>query len=140
MAFTQVVVTRDYDLATGAAPSGTVYFTLSDWLVNGGVTVVPAALVAPLDVAGKIAISLVVNTDPGTLPTDSYYTVREDIVGQPRRTYQIVIPSSLGGFTVELEYLTVGVDGYGISYGTSGYGLGRDGYGTGGYGIIPYGG
>lgn len=143
MAFTQVTVTRDYDLATGSAPTGTVSFTPSDWLVNSGVTVVAAAVVAHLDVDGQIAVALAANTDPDTTPADSYYLVQEDIIGQPRRIYQITIPSDIGGFTVALTYLEdAGVDGYGIGYGTSGYGLGAGGagYGTGGYGTTPYGG
>lgn len=94
--FTQVTVTRDYDLATGAAPTGTVSFTPSAWLVNTGVTVVAAPVVAALDVAGAITVDLAANTDPGTAPVDSYYTVQEDIVGQPRRVYQVIIPHDLG--------------------------------------------
>jgi len=119
--FTQVTVTRDYDLATGAAPSGTVYFTPSAWLVNG-VTVPPAAVAAPLNVAGQITVDLFANTDPATAPAGSYYTVREDISGQPTRTYTVIIPHNIGS--------TVDLSGLG---GTSGYGT--SGYGLGGYGL-----
>jgi hypothetical protein len=94
--FTHVTVTRDYDLATSAPPRGTVYFTPSEWMVNTGVTIVPAARSAALDETGTIAISLVANTDPGTTPADSYYTVREEIDGQPTRTYTMVIPHNVG--------------------------------------------
>jgi len=125
VAFTQVTVTRDYDLATGSAPSGQVSFTPSDWLVNSGVTVPAAPVVALLDAAGKVAVVLVANTDPDTVPAGSYYLVQEDITGQPRRIYQITIPASVGGFTVDIEYLRD---------------PGGAGYGIGGYGITPYGG
>jgi hypothetical protein len=121
VAFTQVTVTRDYDLATGDAPTGTVSFTPSQWLVNG--TTVPAAAVTvALDVAGVITVDLFANTDPATVPAGSYYTVREDIVGQPRRTYTVIIPHDFSS-TIDLSGL-VGAGGYGTSgYGTSGYGL-----------------
>jgi hypothetical protein len=96
VAFTQIVVTRDYDLATGSPPAGTVSFTPSAWLVNSGVTIPAASVVATLDVAGKISISLAANTDPGTVPAGSYYTVAEVIVGQARRSYRIYIPYDAG--------------------------------------------
>lgn len=104
--FTHVTVTCDYDLATGAAPSGTVTFTPSAWLVNNGVTVVAAPVAAALDVTGVISIDLAANTDPGTSPTGSHYTVREDIFGQPRRTYQVIIPHDAGS-PIELSGLPV---------------------------------
>lgn len=119
--FTHVTVTRDYDLADGAAPTGTVYFTPSQWLRNNGVVVPAAQVAAPLDVFGAITIDLVANTDFDTTPTGSYYTVREDIVGQPRRTYTVIIPHNIGS-PVDLSGL-----GGTTGYGTSGYGLG--GYG-----------
>lgn len=118
--FTQVTVTRDYDLATDAAPSGVVYFTPSAWLVNG-VTVPPAAVAVPLDVNGVITVDLFANTDPATEPTGSYYTVREVIVGQPVRTYTVTIRHDIGS-SLDLSGL-----GGASGYGTSGYGLG--GYG-----------
>lgn len=103
--FTQVTVTRDYDLATGAAPSGVVYFTPSAWLVNG-VTVPPVAVAAALDTVGQITVDLFANTDPATAPAGSYYTVREVIVGQPTRTYRVVIPHNAGS-TIDLSTLPV---------------------------------
>jgi hypothetical protein len=105
MAFTQVTVTRDYDLATGDAPTGTVYFTPSDWLVNE-VTVAPVAVAAPLNVAGQITIDLFANSDPATVPADSNYLVREVIVGQPTRSYRVVIPHDAGS-SLDLSTLSV---------------------------------
>jgi hypothetical protein len=103
--FTQVTVTRDYDLATGAAPTGTVYFTPSAWLVNG-VTVPPVAVTAALDIDGVITVDLFANTDPATEPSGSYYTVREVIFGQPVRAYRVAIPHDAGP-TVDLSTLPV---------------------------------
>lgn len=103
--FTQVTVTRDYDLATGAAPTGTVYFTLSTWLVNT-VTVPPVVVAAPLNEAGQISINLFANTDPATVPANSYYTVREQILGQPQRSYRVRIPHDAGS-SLDLSTLPV---------------------------------
>lgn len=124
--FTHVIVTRDYDLATGSAPTGTVSFTPSTWLVNNGVTVVAATIVAPLNTDGKISVSLVSNTDLATTPAGSYYTVLEDIAGQPKHRYRITIPSDTEGFTVDVAYLEnpTTESGYGLgNYGISGYGV-----------------
>lgn len=94
--FTHVTVSCDYDLGDGSAPTGTVYFTPSDWLVNNGVTVPAAPVAATLDVAGAIVIDLVANTDFATAPTGSYYTVSEEIFGQPRRSYRVRVPHDQG--------------------------------------------
>jgi len=101
-----------------------VTFTPSHWLVNNGVTVPAAPVVATLDAAGRLSISLVSNVDIDTVPAGSYYEVQEDILGQPRRNYQITVPADIAGFSVALTYLQDGgSDGYGIGgYGTSGYG------------------
>lgn len=105
-AFSHVVITRDYDLADGDAPTGVVYFTPSAWLVNNGVTVPAAAVPAALDAVGRIAIDLVANTDPGTTPAGSHYTVREAIIGQSERSYRVVIPYNAGS-TIDLSTLPV---------------------------------
>lgn len=122
--FTHVTVIRDYDLADGAAPTGTVYFTPSTWLFNNGVTVPPAEVAAPLDVDGKISVALAANDDPGTVPGDSHYVVREEIVGQPVRSYEVTIlhtatgDNDLGSFEPPPEPPETPPDyGYGIGYG-----------------------
>jgi len=127
--FTHVTVTRDYDLATGDAPTGVVYFTPSDWLVNSGVTVPAAQVAARLDAAGAITVDLIANTDLATTPTGSWYVVREEISGQPVRSYRMIVPHGMGSFldltALEEAYPAVftGGSGYGSStYGTSGYG------------------
>lgn len=104
MAFTHVILTRDYDLATGVAPTGVVSFTPSDWLLNSGVTVVGATVEAPLDIDGKITITVAANTDSGTTPLESSYTVQEDILGQPRRIYRVRVPA---GGSVDLSTLPI---------------------------------
>lgn len=103
--FTHVTITRDYDLADGSAPTGTVYFTPSDWLRNGSVTIPAARVAARLDALGAIAIALAANTDPGTSPGGTYYTVLEVIDGQPDRTYEVTIPYNQGS-TIDLSTLS----------------------------------
>lgn len=104
--FTHVTITRDYDLATGEAPIGVVYFTPSAWLKNNGVTLVAAPVGAALNSLGQISISLAANTDPATTPPNSYYVVREAIVGQLDRSYKVAIPYN-AGLTIDLATLTV---------------------------------
>jgi hypothetical protein len=86
VAFTTVTVTRDYDLADGTDPTGTVTFTPTTVMVNG-VTVVAAPVKARLDVDGVLSIALAANTDPDTTPANSYYLVREDVGGAVRSYY-----------------------------------------------------
>lgn len=128
LGFTHVTVTRDYDLADGREPAGTVYFTPSDWLVNSGVIIPAAAVAAALDVNGRIVASLAANTDLATVPAGSYYTVREEIVGQPVRSYRVIVPHAFGAL-VDLgalaeAYPSTLLGGYGLGgYGTSEYGV-----------------
>lgn len=94
MAFTTVTVTRDYDLADGTDPTGTVSFTPTTPMVNGP-TVVAAKVTHRLDVDGVLSIDLAANTDPATVPTGSYYLVQE-VVGGATRSYYVQIPHDLG--------------------------------------------
>ena len=104
--YTHITITRDYDLATGQAPTGIVYFTASMWLKNNGVTLVPAPVGAALNSLGQISIALAANTDPGTVPAGSWYVVREEIIGQPTRSYKVAIPYNAGP-TIDLATLPV---------------------------------
>ena len=94
MAFTTVTVTRDYNLADGTDPAGTVTFTPTAVMVNGP-TVVTAPVVARLDVDGLLSIQLAANTDPGTIPTGSYYLVQE-LIGGVARSYYVQIRHDAG--------------------------------------------
>lgn len=102
MAFTTVIVTRDYDLADGTDPTGAVTFTPTSPMVNG-VTVVAAPVAGRLDVDGRLSIELAANTDPATLPTGSYYLVKEVIAGVSR-SYYVQIRHDLGS-TIDLATL-----------------------------------
>jgi hypothetical protein len=96
VAFTYVTVTRDYDLADGEEPIGTVVFTPTAAMVNAGVTVVAAPVRAVLDTAGVLTISLAANTDPATDPTGVSYLVEEFIAGATTRRYYVQIPHAAG--------------------------------------------
>jgi len=91
---------------------------------------VPAAAVTTaLDVDGRISVVLFANTDPATDPAGSYYVVREDIAGQPRRTYRMIVPHDVGS-PLDLSGLAGAYPS--VLTVTGGYGGG--GYGTTGYG------
>lgn len=94
--FTHVLLTRGYDMADGDAAAGTLYFTPSAWRRNQGITVVGATVSAVLDGEGLLSISLAANNDPATFPPATYYTVREEILGQPSRSYKVVVPFNAG--------------------------------------------
>ena len=94
MAFTTVTITRDYDLADGTDPAGTVSFTPTAPMVNG-TTVVAAKVTERLNVDGLLTIDLAANTDPATLPAGTTYLVEEDI-GGARRSYYVEIPHDQG--------------------------------------------
>lgn len=100
--FTYVTVTADYDLANGLDPVGTVSFTLSQPMVNDD-TVVAAPVSRALNIDGVLLIDLAANTDPATLPANTFYTVLEDINGATR-SYTVVVPHSAGA-TVSLTTL-----------------------------------
>jgi parallel beta-helix repeat protein len=107
VAFTTVTVTRDYDLADGTDPIGTVSFTPTAPMVNGP-TVVAAKVTHRLDVDGVLSIELAANTDPATLPVGTAYLVQEDIAGATR-SYYIEVPHNAGS-SIDLSTLaSVGV-------------------------------
>lgn len=96
MAFTQVTVSQDYTLADGTEPSGTVTFTPTAAMANGGVAVPAAPVVARLNSGGAISITLDANTDPATEPSGTAYKVDELINGIPR-SYTVRVPHDQGG-------------------------------------------
>jgi hypothetical protein len=103
VAFTTVTLTRDYDLADGTDPTGTVTFTPTTPMVNG-VTVVAAPVVARLDADGLLSIELAANTDPATLPAPTGYYLVQEVIGGVARSYYVQIPHNLGS-TIDLATL-----------------------------------
>jgi hypothetical protein len=103
VAFTIVTVTRDYDLADGTDPTGTVTFTPTTPMVNGP-TVVAAPVVGRLNIDGVLTIDLAANTDPTTAPSpDGYYRV-DEAIGGATRSYFVQIPHDLGS-SIDLSTL-----------------------------------
>lgn len=91
MAFTQVTVTGTYP-----GCSGTVTFTLTGPMQNGGEIVLPQPIVASLDSNGGLSVSLLATDDIDTQPQAVMYGVTETILGaQPRDSF-IDVPSGLG--------------------------------------------
>ncbi|MFJ9125709.1 hypothetical protein ACIRJS_16600 [Streptomyces sp. NPDC102340] len=91
----------------GAAPTGTVHFTPApdfvtfadaDALVTGRVSV-------DLDDTGAISVALVCSNATGANPTGFTYTVAEQITAGAyrERVYQILIPVSAAGTTIDLD-------------------------------------
>lgn len=105
MAFTHVLITRNYDYADGLDPSGRVGFLPNAPMVNDGATIAAAMRWGQLDVDGILALQVAANTDPGTTG-GTHYEVWEDIAGQPLRRYTVVIPHDAGP-TVDLSDLDV---------------------------------
>ncbi len=95
MAFTTVTITQNFDAADGTEPSGTVTFTPTAPMLNAGMVIPAAPVVARLDGGGTITIPLAANTDSGTSPAGLAYQVAENINGV-RRSYLIQVPHDQG--------------------------------------------
>lgn len=114
MAFTQVTITQDFNLADGTEPSGSVTFTPSNPMRNGAAVVPAVPAVARLDGAGTITIPLAANTDPGTVPAGAYYRV-DELINGVTRTYNIQVPHDQGS-TLTLYSLAQVATSPGLSF------------------------
>lgn len=106
MAFTEITVTGTFKSPTGSAASGTVTFTLTRPMEQPGVGIVePTPIVASLS-AGAISQVLYATDDTDTTEAGSvFYSVEEQIVGLPSRSYTINVPHSAADGTVDLSTL-----------------------------------
>lgn len=112
MAFTMVRVIADYSLASGSEPVGTVTF-IPDVVMHNGYTIPRKAIIAPLNIDGKIDQMLAATTDVTTEPVGvvKTYKVVEQIRGAVAvREWRVEIPhtaSVVDGIpTVDLGSLT----------------------------------
>lgn len=125
MAFTQVTITQDFDLADGEEPLGTVTFTPAVPMVNDGVAIPAAPVVARLSSTGMISIALAATTDPGTTSVgaaSATYRV-DELINGVARTYEVSIPHDLGSLLPLYGLDTGEFRGYGLTpYGTGPYG------------------
>lgn len=109
MAFTPIMVTRQYYDADLSAASGRVHFTPTSVMINEG-TVVAGPVTGELDPTGRLEVLLAANTDPDTVPSIpdfASYRVVEQIDGQPRREYFVQIPHDAPNGAVDLELLNI---------------------------------
>ena len=110
MAFTQQTLFHRYMNADGTPAAGSIEFTLSEAMSNGGITITPGSHIsAPLDASGNVssvanasAAVLTSTQDPGTqsqgVPT---WRCDERISGAPVRTWFFELPP--GPATVDLQ-------------------------------------
>ena len=103
MAFTSASVTHQFNYADGTPASGTVEFSLTKRIANGGTSVAPTSVSYPLSSSGSLVAVLVSNSDTGTAPTDSQWRVDIRIQGTEIETDYIVVPT--GGGTIDLGSL-----------------------------------
>lgn len=104
MAFTEATVTHTFKNADGTPASGSIIFTLSERMTNGGVTIVPATVTANLNAEGKLSQKLTANNDTTTTPQHARWRVDFHIIGEPEPPmpleYFITVPT--GGGEVDL--------------------------------------
>lgn len=88
--FTTVTVEGGYSLLDGTPP-GSVTFTLTQPIANGGITIPCSPLTVEIDDTGAFSATLVATDDPGTVPAGVWYGVTEEVVGaQPRDAFIFV--------------------------------------------------
>jgi hypothetical protein len=115
MTFTQVTLTRDYDLADGTDPlTGWVQATPTAPMYNAGVTIPAVPVRRDLDIDGLLALPLVANTDPATTPTGVSYKIEELIQGVGR-TYYVTVPHGAGS-TLDMATLATATVPPSITY------------------------
>lgn len=108
MGFTPITVTATYLRPDGAGPAvGHVNFRPTAEMRNtvSNESVPTVGLDAVIGSDGTITQVVKANDDVGTVPAGTGYTVTETIVGSPRNVYQVVIPASSPGGTVDLADL-----------------------------------
>ncbi len=103
--FTQITVTGTFTNSDGTAAAGEVVFTLSKPMNNNDVIEEVSPVVVTLSGAGTISQVLSANDDTGTTPTDAQWVVIENITGASHREYNVTIPHTAPGGTVDLSTL-----------------------------------
>ncbi len=110
--FTAVHLTEDFIYADGGLPNGEsrVEFLLTTPLTNSatGRRVPAAPIVAHLDSAGHLSVTLWATDDLTTVPVGAAYRVTERIAGQDPQTYYIVLPATAPGGEAILGLLVPG--------------------------------
>lgn len=110
MAFTPVTVEGTFKSSAGQSAAGTLTFTLTQAMVNGGVSVPPSPIIATLDGSGHFSTVLYANDDEATVPQGVQYGVTEQVTGAQPRDYFILV--SHATTPVDLSTLTPGEPGW----------------------------
>ncbi|HEX5347847.1 MAG TPA: hypothetical protein VFW64_12235 [Pseudonocardiaceae bacterium] len=97
MSFTVRTVTQTFANADGTPASGKVTFDLSGRMTNGGTTILPNEVTAPLDGSGAMTVTLAANDDTGTLPAGVQWRVTVRILGAEEESYFVTVPSAGSG-------------------------------------------
>lgn len=93
MAFTPVTVTATFAAEQGVPSSGSVEFTLTSAMSNGGV--VHSAVTQSMAIVNGVgSIVLNANTDVGTVPSNTGYRVTEYVNGSRPRTYAVILSAA----------------------------------------------
>lgn len=85
--FSSVTLTGNY----GSAAVGTLTFLLQQPMMNSAVTVIPSPIIISL-ASGAFSQSFNANNDIGTVPSNVYYGVTEELANSPVSDYFICIP------------------------------------------------
>lgn len=93
--FTPISVQATRLNADGSESNGNITFLLNAAMANDGEIVVPGLIVGRFYRSDRIAVTLMANTDPDTVPPAPYnaaYVVTENFNAQPPVVYSIIIP------------------------------------------------
>lgn len=110
MALTQITLTGTLTRPDGTPAEGTFTATLSGTMTNGTTVVEPAPLSGVLGASGPTnqagqPFLLTAIDDPGTTPTDRYYTFLLELDGVPLDPFTAAISHTAPGGTVDLSTL-----------------------------------
>ena len=104
---TSITVTGDWLAPDGGTPGeGTVQFALSGEMTDSETFETVPKRTLQIDIAaGVIAVPILANNDPTTLPTNTFYNITENIVGATVLSYPAVIPYNAADGTIDLAQL-----------------------------------
>ncbi len=139
MAFTTPTITHTFEGPPGTPATGTVEWSLLEWMTNGAVSLMPPMLsIYALDATGTMTVdNLPSNLDPGTQPAppwNSLYRLDIQITNAQAQSFVVIIPPiqtetnatltlnsktiTLGSLTAEWWMVGQSITGTGIPTGT----------------------
>jgi hypothetical protein len=111
MAFTTITVTGTFLAAGGSAASGNITFVASATMTDSASnqTVSPTLVTGTLNGSGVLSVALTATDDSTTQPTGVTYEVTENVTGAGQNKYNIEVPASSPGGTLDLADITPAV-------------------------------